>query len=249
MTLTGPGGIGKTRLALAGRRAAARRLPDGALFVDLAPISDPALVLPAIATTLGVRERADQPPLDHPGRLAAGQAAAAGAGQLRAGARAPRRRRRAAARLPALSRCWSTSRARRCGSRGEHEFPVAAAAAAATRPMPPRRSLAEYSDAVRLFVDARQRRPARLRADRDERAGRRGDLPAARRAAAGDRAGRRPRAAASRRAALLARLEQRLPLLDRRPARRAGAAATLRDDDRLELRPAHAGGAGALPAA
>ena len=52
LTLTGPGGVGKTRLAL---RAAAGLLPafrDGAVFVPLAALEDPALVLPTLATAL-----------------------------------------------------------------------------------------------------------------------------------------------------------------------------------------------------
>jgi predicted ATPase/DNA-binding XRE family transcriptional regulator len=60
VTLTGAGGTGKTRLAIAvavGMRDAFR---DGVVFVDLSPLTDPALVVPAIATTLGVRESAGQ---------------------------------------------------------------------------------------------------------------------------------------------------------------------------------------------
>jgi predicted ATPase/class 3 adenylate cyclase len=57
MTLTGVGGAGKTRL---GRQIAADALPryrDGAWLVELAPLVDPAAVIPVVATTLGVTQR------------------------------------------------------------------------------------------------------------------------------------------------------------------------------------------------
>jgi len=53
VTLTGAGGSGKTRLALALAEEVAAAYPDGVWFVDLAPIRDPALVAATIATTLG----------------------------------------------------------------------------------------------------------------------------------------------------------------------------------------------------
>jgi predicted ATPase/DNA-binding SARP family transcriptional activator len=56
VTLTGPGGTGKTRLAIAAAEELSQHLRDGAVFVDLAPIEDPALLVPTIAQTLGVRE-------------------------------------------------------------------------------------------------------------------------------------------------------------------------------------------------
>jgi len=60
LTLTGPGGTGKTRLALAVAERVAPAFSDGVVFVPLAPLGDPALVASAIAERLGVRERAGQ---------------------------------------------------------------------------------------------------------------------------------------------------------------------------------------------
>lgn len=60
VTLTGPGGTGKTRLAL---EVATSHLPafrDGVWFVDLAPLHDPDLVISAIASAVGVRESLDR---------------------------------------------------------------------------------------------------------------------------------------------------------------------------------------------
>lgn len=56
VTLTGPGGSGKTRLALKVASALLDAFPDGVWFVALAPLTDPDLVLLAVARTLGVRE-------------------------------------------------------------------------------------------------------------------------------------------------------------------------------------------------
>jgi predicted ATPase/DNA-binding CsgD family transcriptional regulator len=56
LTLTGPGGVGKTRVAIAAVERVRERFPDGIWFVDLTPLSDLALVLPTIARVLGVRE-------------------------------------------------------------------------------------------------------------------------------------------------------------------------------------------------
>jgi predicted ATPase/DNA-binding SARP family transcriptional activator len=57
LTLTGPGGIGKTRLALQAASEHVGLFADGVWLVELAALSDPALVLPAIAPALGLREQ------------------------------------------------------------------------------------------------------------------------------------------------------------------------------------------------
>jgi predicted ATPase len=54
LTLTGPGGSGKTRLALEAASSANELYTHGACFVDLSPLRNPALVLPAVAQALGV---------------------------------------------------------------------------------------------------------------------------------------------------------------------------------------------------
>src|SRR5215212_3562863 len=61
ITLTGPGGVGKTRLALQSAAAVAESFPDGVSFVGLGAITDPDLVASTVAEVLGVREASDRP--------------------------------------------------------------------------------------------------------------------------------------------------------------------------------------------
>jgi len=60
VTITGPGGVGKTRLALQVARELLPRLSGGAFVVELAAIREPVLVMPTLAGVLGVRERAGE---------------------------------------------------------------------------------------------------------------------------------------------------------------------------------------------
>lgn len=61
VTLTGPGGIGKSRLAVAAARDVEPSFPDGVVFVDLAPVLDDSLVIAAVANAMGVRDTGDRP--------------------------------------------------------------------------------------------------------------------------------------------------------------------------------------------
>ncbi len=62
VTLTGPGGVGKTRLSLEIAAAVAAEYADGVHLVDLAAVSDPSLLDAALAAALGVEENVQQPP-------------------------------------------------------------------------------------------------------------------------------------------------------------------------------------------
>ena len=61
LTLTGPGGTGKTRLALQAANKSASAFPDGVYWVPLAPLRDPAFALSAIAQTLELQEQPQTP--------------------------------------------------------------------------------------------------------------------------------------------------------------------------------------------
>ena len=151
VTLTGPGGVGKTRLAIRIAEELAGELRDGVVFVSLATISDPALVLPTLARRLGLREGGDLP-LEERLRLVLHDremliildnfehllAAAPAAGALLAA-------------CPHLT-VLATSRAL-LGVSGEHAYPVPPLSLPPPhqRRVPPVAALAA-SEAVRLFV-------------------------------------------------------------------------------------------------
>ena len=116
VTLTGPGGTGKTRLALAVAEQLSRETRDGAAFVDLSSVNDAALIVPTIGQALGLDAHQVEPRLadsslllvlDNLEQLAA-EAAPLLAGLL---ARAPRLRMLATSRVPLRVN-------------GEHEYAV-----------------------------------------------------------------------------------------------------------------------------
>ena len=149
VTLTGPGGMGKTRLALAAASELADQYPDGVWFVELAPIVDPSLVPSTVAQVLGVREE--------PGRALTQTLAdhlkdkqlLAGARQLRAGG-------------GGLCRAGDDAAGGCSGTAGAGHQPGSAASAGGTAvsglpaagarpPLPALEALSQY-EAVRLFI-------------------------------------------------------------------------------------------------
>jgi predicted ATPase/DNA-binding CsgD family transcriptional regulator len=65
VTLTGPGGSGKTRLCIALAADVAGDYPDGVYFVPLAPVRDPGLVASTIAQSIGLQDARDRPLMEH----------------------------------------------------------------------------------------------------------------------------------------------------------------------------------------
>ena len=62
VSLVGPGGVGKSRLAIETARACADDFPDGVFFVPLTSVSDPDLLLPTLAHQLGIRDTGQSAP-------------------------------------------------------------------------------------------------------------------------------------------------------------------------------------------
>jgi predicted ATPase/class 3 adenylate cyclase len=153
VTLTGPGGTGKTRLALQVAAEVVEQVPDGVWFVPLAALTDPRLVSSTIAETLGVRDRGGHPlsdllkdvlrdkdlllVLDNFEQLLE---AASDVQDLLAAA-------------PGL-RVLVTSRAP-LRLRGEREYPVAPLSLPRRTPPLPPEQLSQYA-AVRLFIERAQ---------------------------------------------------------------------------------------------
>jgi predicted ATPase/class 3 adenylate cyclase len=150
LTLTGPGGTGKTRLALQAAADLLDVFSDGTFFVPLATVSEVELLLPAVAETLGVME-AEEQPLDETLKDYLSErrmllvldnfeqvlGAAPAVMELLAAA-------------PGI-KVLATSRAP-LGLYGEHEFPVPPLTLPDLRNPPPLERLTQY-EAVGLFVE------------------------------------------------------------------------------------------------
>ncbi len=149
LTLTGPGGTGKTRLGLQVAAELSETFSDGVFFVNLAPLSDPELVVPTIAQALGVKEAAGQPLLDLVSAWLREKELLLLLDNFEQVAEAAVEVSALLARCPQLN-VLVTSRAVLHLS-GEHEFPVPPLSLPDPRHLPDLMTLSQY-EAVALFI-------------------------------------------------------------------------------------------------
>ena len=150
VTLTGPAGTGKTRLAVQVATEVHDRFADGVRFVALAPIGDPELLASALARALGLREPSDTPVFDAiEDHLRDKQMLLVLDNFEQLLPAAPLVAELLAA-CPGLT-CLATSRAA-LGVRDEHRFPVSPLELPDLKRLPAVESLGEFA-AVALFVD------------------------------------------------------------------------------------------------
>jgi predicted ATPase/DNA-binding SARP family transcriptional activator len=150
VTLTGAGGVGKTRLALGVAEQAYAGFPDGVYLISLAAIGDPALVGSAVARGLGLYELGGRPPLEGLTRRIGGRRLLLVLDNFEHVAAAATLLAELLAACPRLS-VLVTSRAPLRLS-GEHEFQVPPLSLPEPAE-PPRLELVLESEAVRLFVE------------------------------------------------------------------------------------------------
>src|SRR5262249_20424001 len=157
VTLTGPGGIGKTRLAVAVGEHLDDRYPSGAVFVSLASVAKPELVLVSIASAVGADVARTQSPLDAVVEQFGDTPAVLVLDNLERVVAAARDLEEVLTRCPGV-KILDTSRIA-LGLRGEHEYPVPALTLPSVSSDLQVEELAS-SPAVELFIDrARAVRP------------------------------------------------------------------------------------------
>jgi predicted ATPase len=150
VTLTGPGGTGKTRLAIAVGERLDERYPQGTVFVGLASIAQPDLVLPRIAAAVGLVIEGARPPLDVLVEQFADAPALLVLDNLEQVVGVAPDLDRLLARCPRLKILATSGTVLRL--RAEHEYAVAPLTVPALPPGAPIGQLASLP-AVRLFVD------------------------------------------------------------------------------------------------
>lgn len=153
VTLTGPGGSGKTRLALAAAARVAEQFADGAAFVPLAPVGDPSLVVHAICESLSVRESGGRPLIERLKEYLSDRELLLVLDNLEHLLPSAPRISELLAACPRL-KVLVTSRAVLHIS-GEHDLPVPPLRFPARGPLPDLDDLAQY-EAVQLFVERAQ---------------------------------------------------------------------------------------------
>jgi predicted ATPase/class 3 adenylate cyclase len=150
LTLTGPGGTGKTRLSLEVAGRMLRRYPDGIWFVELATISDPELVPSTIAQTLGLPERGGRPPMERLIEYLSGRSALLVLDNLEQVIDAGASVNELLASCPKLTILTSSRSALQVS--GEQEYPVPPLDLPDPSNLPPLAQLSQY-EAVALFIE------------------------------------------------------------------------------------------------
>ena len=150
LTLTGPGGSGKTRLGLQTAAELVEDFPQGVYLVALEPIADPALVLPTIAQTVGLKETGTAPIADSLREFLADKQLLLVLDNVEQLVEAAPQLAELLASAPQL-KLLVTSRTPLHVS-GEHEFPVPSLSLPDPAHLPELASLSQY-ESVALFVE------------------------------------------------------------------------------------------------
>jgi predicted ATPase/class 3 adenylate cyclase len=153
ITLTGPGGSGKTRLALQVATEAVEQFPDGVFFIALAPIAEPGLVATTIAQTVGATESAGRSVFDSLKEYLRDRHLLLFLDNFEQVISAAPRLAELVAACSKLDLLVTSREALRV--RGEYEYPVTSLALPNLAKLPPAEDLSQYA-AVKLFIQRAQ---------------------------------------------------------------------------------------------